>query len=191
MKIGIMGTHGIGKTTLAFRMAAMIKDLDPGENVGILPEIARTCPFSINENMTEQSQQWMFHAQIKAELECSAQYAILVCDRTVLDPLVYALYANMSELVNRKLAILAEWWQTYDHVVWLRINRHTTCHDDGFRSTSAFFQVGVDSIMEDLVRQYSLPNIIETRDTDKAIGRILDRLGYLDPARHRGGSNGP
>ena len=61
---------------------------------------------------------------------------------------------------------------------------------DGFRSESNFFQAAVDSIMDDMVQKYGLP-VMTCKDIDSTMGELLDRMGYLDPARDRGGSNGP
>jgi len=177
MKIGIMGTHCTGKTTMAMQLASMVKNLAPGENVGILPELARTCPFPINEDMTQESQTWLVHSQVKAELECSAQYEILICDRTIFDPMAYAAYAGMHQFVSIYAPLAAEWFETYDYVIWARPNGHPP-EDDGFRSTSRFFQMAVDSKMADMVLNYGLP-VITADNIDSGVGKVLSAIGYF------------
>jgi hypothetical protein len=157
MKIGIMGTHGVGKSTMALNWASIYKQANPGDSVGILPEIARTCPFPINEGMTEDSQTWIFHAQIKAEQECAAIYDTLVCDRTAIDCMAYAMFANLERWVGLHLPLAMHWADTYDQIIWMR-PRHDNDYpaDDGFRSTSRSFQVLVDLYLERIVEKYSL-----------------------------------
>ena len=54
MKVAFIGTHGVGKTTLAYGLAMRLKQL--GANVGFLEEVARRCPFPINEETSLQAQ---------------------------------------------------------------------------------------------------------------------------------------
>lgn len=50
MKIAIVGTHGIGKTTLAYQIACEAKK--KGKNATVINEIARRCPFPLNDEQT-------------------------------------------------------------------------------------------------------------------------------------------
>jgi hypothetical protein len=160
MKIGIMGTHGIGKTTMAMKMASDMKQSDPGQSIGFLSEIARDCPFPLNENMTEDSQRWILSAQLKAELECGTTYDTLICDRTIIDGFAYALWAGMDSFVWKYIHLAVDWICTYDRLIWMR-PRHDNDFpaDDGFRSPSRLFQVGVDLKLAELIDTWKL-NVI-------------------------------
>lgn len=156
MKIGIMGTHGAGKTTFALRMVAELKKNHPGENVGMLTEVARQCPFTINKNTTREAQLWIFHMQIPAEIEMAAKNEILVCDRTILDPLVYAQWAGFADLVDAYLPIAIDWAGTYDEIYWARPGSGRLT-DDGFRSVDTGFQKEIDRIFAAWFRDYNIP----------------------------------
>jgi len=155
MKIGIMGTHGTGKSTLALRLAADRKQKYPRENVGVLTETARGCPFQINKDMTLEAQLWIYHAQFKAELEMAARYDTLICDRTVLDNLAYSRYAGFNDLCNDCLYPALDWFGTYDELYWLRPDKLPA--DDGFRNTDPEFQKDIDRIFQKWVIAYHLP----------------------------------
>lgn len=72
LKVAFVGTHGVGKTTLCFDLAAQLKRLDLG--VDIVKEVARRCPLPINEETTLDAQAWILHTQIAEEIEASSQY---------------------------------------------------------------------------------------------------------------------
>ena len=85
IKIGFTGAQGVGKTTSAYSLSTKLKKL--GFDVNIVTEAARSCPFEINENVTVKAQLWIFAKTLEREIESTAQ--ITICDRTLLDVLVY------------------------------------------------------------------------------------------------------
>jgi len=145
MKIGIAGTHGTGKSTFALRMAADLKQSLPGENVGLLAEVVRKCPFPVNENATREAQLWIFHRQMTAEIEMIARNEILICDRTILDSLAYSQWAGFEDVVDAYLPIALDWMKTYDEIYYVKSNNGLS--DDGFRSMEPGFQKGIDLIL--------------------------------------------
>ena len=66
LKVAFVGTHGVGKTTLCFELAAQLKRLDLG--VDIVKEVARRCPLPINAVTTYDAQAWILHTQIAEEI---------------------------------------------------------------------------------------------------------------------------
>ena len=101
MKVAFIGTHGVGKTTLAFEMASQLKKL--GANVGFLEEVARRCPFPINEDTSLVAQTWILVETIRREIELSKVYPEVVCDRSVLDNYCYMelKFGRQEPLVRR------------------------------------------------------------------------------------------
>src|ERR1700723_2734827 len=83
LKLALVGTHGVGKTTLAYETCSLLKKAD--YNVELVTEVARRSPFPVNEGTTLDGQLWILHAQIAAELEASARAPHIICDRSVLD----------------------------------------------------------------------------------------------------------
>ncbi len=153
-KIGIMGTHGTGKTTFAMTLAADLKREDPKTRVGLVSEVARSCPFEINENAGRQAQAWIFHQQFVKEIEAASRNDIIVCDRTVLDALAYSQYRNFKSQVDSALHQALDWMATYDNLSWLRPTRLPEA--DGCRSTSLAFQRAIDDILADWIQKFGL-----------------------------------
>jgi ethanolamine utilization protein EutP (predicted NTPase) len=82
-KIALVGTHGVNKTTIAYELAGVLKR--KGHSVELLTEIARECPFPLNEHATREAYQWIIARQVQLEIEKLPRADVLVCDRAVLD----------------------------------------------------------------------------------------------------------
>ena len=79
MKIALIGSHGVGKTTLCFELAARLKRRNI--DVEIVREVARRCPLPINLDTTVGAQEWILHSQIALEIEAAARHDVVLCDR--------------------------------------------------------------------------------------------------------------
>lgn len=152
MKIAFIGTHGVGKTTLAFGMASSLKQL--GANVGFLEEVARRCPFPINEDTSLEAQTWILVETIRREIELGKIYPELVCDRSVLDNYCYMelKFGRQPALFN----LVEHWSATYDLLIKVAINEEYL-QVDGMRSTDRAFQNAIDELLDDLLETSSIP----------------------------------
>src|SRR5512140_3345103 len=113
MKIAFIGTHGVGKTTLCYELAASLKKRDL--SVELVREVARECPLPINRDTTLKAQAWILHTQIAWELQAEAKADVVVCDRAVLDNFCYLKRASSGEPAERTLESLVHaWTKTYD-----------------------------------------------------------------------------
>lgn len=157
IKIGIMGTQGTGKTTLAYNLAAKYKNEAPELKVNLAREVARDCPFPINQKGTLESQGWIFHRQMLIELEDGRKSDVLICDRTMLDSLTYAHYSKLYKFVDKYLSIALSWFKTYDKIIWLRPNYSIS--DDGERDSSKEFQTIIDLTFAHWIEKYRIKYI--------------------------------
>ena len=57
-KIAFIGSHGVGKTTLAYGLAARLKRRD--FDLEVVVEVARRCPLPLNEETTVEAQSWIW-----------------------------------------------------------------------------------------------------------------------------------
>jgi hypothetical protein len=145
MKIGLIGSHGVGKTTLCFDVAARLKRLDLG--VELVKEVARACPLPINRETTAEAQGWILHTQIAEEIVAAARYDIVVSDRTVLDN-----YAYMVHKIGHHqayVALVRTWMSTYDNL--FRVPIVDAPSFDGIRDTSSTFQREIDDLISELL----------------------------------------
>src|SRR6188768_4363959 len=105
MKIAIVGTHGTGKSTLSYNLASYYKM--KGKTVKIVQEVARSCPFPINEKMTIEAAKWIYLEHSRKELEASKN-EICIGDRSVFDSFAYAEYFDLQDKTlshYRKMAL--------------------------------------------------------------------------------------
>lgn len=165
MKIAIIGTHGTGKTTLSYQIAAYYKA--QGKNVKIVQEVARSCPFPINEKMTVKSAKWIYLEHARKELEAS-KYEVIICDRSVYDSFAYAEYFEISDALLQKYRKTAlSQLDEYDRIIFVRPDSYI--HDDKMRSIDLEFQTSVDAIFhESLINKETIQiptSIIFSKDS--------------------------
>ncbi|MEZ4247744.1 MAG: ATP-binding protein [Polyangiales bacterium] len=165
LKLGFIGTHGVGKTTLCYGLAARLKARDVV--LDIVHEVARRCPLPINEHTSLAAQSWILHTQVADELVASARHPVVLCDRSVLDNYVYLL---LSAGRQPGLEALVSWWlSTYDLLVYVPIVDGPRA--DGMRSTDPVFQRAVD---ERLLRELDARGVNVLRLDPSARERWLD-----------------
>ena len=152
MKIAFIGTHGIGKTTLAYELCNELKKqhLD----VGFIDEIARRCPFPINEATSLEAQTWILATTIARELELGKIYPNTICDRSVFDNYVY-LYHKFGHIPELH-ALTRYWVRTYDLLFKVPFTRKYL-RPDGVRSTDVEFQEVIDQRLDELLREDGVP----------------------------------
>jgi nicotinamide riboside kinase len=138
-KVAFIGSHGVGKTTLCYGLAARLKRRDVV--LEIVHEVARRCPLPINEDTSLASQAWILHTQVAEEIVAAARYPVVLCDRSALDNYVYLLVAEGRQ---RALESLVEHWMlTYDLLVMVPIIEAP--NPDGLRATDPGFQRAVEA----------------------------------------------
>ena len=147
-KVALVGTHGVNKTTIAYELAGVLKR--KGRTVELLTEIARECPFPLNEQATREAYQWIIARQVQLEIEKSPRADMLVCDRSVLDNFAYYVrrYGCKGEEAEALGVYSRSWMRTYDLLVRLPIVEALA--PDGFRSTDEGFQRDIDLLCDEL-----------------------------------------
>lgn len=182
MKIAIIGTHGVGKTTLAHMLASY--SMRNGKNTKVITEVVRDCPFPINDKSSVEGGYWISSEQIARELKAQAQnYSVIICDRSAIDPVMY-LHAHDYENNCRILYEYCScWMHTYDAIIWVRPDKDHVIIGDGFRDTDTKFQKEVDLQFEKYVHSriydYLNLNTYELKSNDifcNDIDYILDVL---------------
>ncbi|MXX75036.1 MAG: ATP-binding protein [Holophagales bacterium] len=139
-KMAFIGTHGVGKTTLAYGLAARLKRRDI--NLDVVVEVARRCPLPLNEGTTLEAQSWILHSQIANELAAESRSPVVICDRSVLDNYVYLLFARGRQPALEPL--IESWCTTYDLQVYVPILRDSDAQPDGVRAVDPAFRRQID-----------------------------------------------
>ncbi len=146
MKFALIGTHGVGKTTVAYELCSLFKKAD--HDVELVTEVARRSPFPVNEATTLDGQLWILHAQITAELDAGARARHVICDRAVLDNYCYLVnkFGRQPQLEN-----WLEWWmETYSLLIAVPPLTGGV-PADGFRSENLEFQHRIHELLGELL----------------------------------------
>ena len=147
MKIAFIGSHGVGKTTLCYDLAARLKRQDRA--VDLVKEVARRCPLPINRDTTLSAQAWILHTQIADEIAAAAQNDVVICDRSVLDN--YAYLVNQAGRLPAYDVLVRAWVASYDALFKVPIVDPPTF--DGQRDVSQTFQRDIDGVIDRLARE--------------------------------------
>lgn len=152
MKIGVLGSHGVGKTTLALDLAQQLQKMGR-YSVTVLTELARECPYPLGVNQIPEATNWLISRQISRELELQRHSTVLVCDRTSVDSLCYT--RASGHLLDENVLLVQgalQWLKTYDLLVWIRPSGHLV--DDGYRMLDHGFRQQVDDCFEELLASF-------------------------------------
>jgi nicotinamide riboside kinase len=148
LKLALIGTHGVGKTTLAYEICSFLKKAD--YNVELVTEVARRSPLPVNEATTLEGQLWILHAQIAAEIEAAARAPHVICDRSALDNYCYLVnkFGRQPQLEQW----LAWWMDTYSLLVAVP-PMADGIPADGFRSENVEFQHRIHVVLLGMLKE--------------------------------------
>lgn len=176
MKLALIGTHGVGKTTLCYELAARLKRRDV--DVELVREVARRCPLPINRDTSRDAQAWILHTQMAWEMEAQAGHAVVLCDRSVLDNFCYLLHAAGPQPAWE--ALLSAWMPTYDLLV--KVPVWTTPRWDGVRDTDASFQRAINDLLDEQLARRGLAHLaLDPARRDRWGEQVLS---LLEPRLH-------
>jgi len=145
MKVAFIGTHGVGKTTLCYEIAARLKRRNV--DVELVREIARTCPLAINQDTTLEAQAWILHTQIAAEIAASNANDVVIADRSALDNYCYLVHATGGSRMWE--TVLDRWMPTYDLLVHVPMWSRPSY--DGVRAVDPRFQSEINDLLEGMI----------------------------------------
>ena len=137
-KLAFIGSHGVGKTTLCYGLAARLKRRDVG--LELVHEVARRCPLPINQETGVAAQSWILHSQIAEELVAATRFSVVLCDRSVLDNYIYLLLAAGPQEALE--ALVHDWMATYDLLIHVPILEPPSAN--GVRDVDPSFQQAVE-----------------------------------------------
>lgn len=183
MKIGITGTHGTGKTSLAHSLVGELKER--GFQAAVTSEHERQCPLPVGTESRNslEAQAWIIGRQFIEEIELAKKYPIVVCDRTMICNYAYFLW-NLKRMpimkdhpvVNTVEKIVDSWAKTYNYLFKVQIppQKEKTLVEDGFRSASEHWQREIDEIIDTIINEKKLKVYkIELAPNRERVGDIL------------------
>lgn len=99
--VALIGTHGAGKTTAAYYLAAGLQSA--GLSTNIVTEIARSPEFKINKSSTPEDQRNILLTQLIQESKASKSAQVVVCDRSIIDNYAYYQAAVEREILKGEI----------------------------------------------------------------------------------------
>jgi thymidylate kinase len=151
VKIALIGTHGVGKTTLCYDLAGALKRR--GLDADIVKEIARLSPLPINRKTSLEAQTWILMTQIAEEIRSASQNRVVVCDRSVLDNYAYLTFAcGRQKPIER---FVDYWMKSYTLLFKVPISGQAAA--DGIRDTDEFFMRQIDQLVDTLLAEKKVP----------------------------------
>lgn len=145
MKVAFIGTHGVGKTTLCYDLAAALKR--QGLGVDMVKEVARLSPLPINRQTSLEAQIWILMTQVAEEIRSASQNQVVVCDRSVLDNYAYLVFAcGRQPAIER---FVWYWLRSYD--LLFKVPVSGAAEADGVRDTDDFFVRSIDQLVDSLL----------------------------------------
>jgi len=182
MKIGITGTHGVGKTSLAHSLVGKLKE--KGIHAIVTSEHERQCPLptGTEERNSIEASMWILGKQFIEEIELEFKYPVVICDRTMICDYAYLLWnlkKNPKMKDNPRVKAVSEMVdkmvKTYDYLFRIPIINQTTLMKDGFRSTTTTWQKEIDEIIDKIIKEKNLKTYIIPLDTnERRVKAVLD-----------------
>ncbi|MHA1131428.1 MAG: AAA family ATPase [Candidatus Helarchaeota archaeon] len=183
LKIGLMGSHDTGKTTLGFTICGKLKTRH--YNVDYVAEVARHIPIQlrVNQGTNFDTQYWILNEQINEEILAKLRGAnMIVTDRTVVDNYAYAYRAalpHIKQISKEDLEVMEKkclhWVKTYDFLFYVTVPEKKM-EDDGFRDIDKKFQLEIDQNLNQIVKDWGLNVVYLRGNNDERIATMLNTL---------------
>jgi hypothetical protein len=148
LKLAVIGTHGVGKTTLAYEICSLLKKAD--HNVELVSDVARRSHFALDEGTTLDAHLWLVHTQIARELDAASRAPHLICDRAALDNYSYLVskFGRQKQLEQW----LAWWMETFSLIVHVP-PMADGIPPDGFCSKNLEFQERIHDLIGQMLSE--------------------------------------
>lgn len=178
----MVGSHGVGKTTLSIKLSAHF-------GFSRIPDIVREAhekKFTVNEETPPESQFWILSKQIELERNTPESW---IADKTLFDNIIYGNVVLKDQKVKDVIADIVIKEARYDAMLYLPIEFAIAA--DGLRSLSAEFQAQIDRSYVEFLDQnnfqyYTVKGTVEER-FNQAL-RIIEPL--LNSSNQEGLSEG-
>jgi nicotinamide riboside kinase len=181
MKIAFAGTHCTGKTTLLNQLQEVYSnDGSFGYVTGIARKIIEK-GYPLNAEANTDSYIHYINDQLMAEQNISA-YKLFISDRTLLDPLAYALTNKelpRPYIQDYFIDMIKNIWllekERYDLYIYFPIE--FSIISDGFRPSDEVYRKNVDRMIYHLLTEYSVKFITISGNMNERKEKIIEIIG--------------
>ena len=158
--VAISGTHGTGKSTIAYSLCTKLKM--KGLNTLVLDELARKCPFPINKEAGVITPRWLICKQMVEEIELQRQCDYVIADRSVFDAYCYdlAIHGNDSSVASYANVIGDHITTFYKAIYVPNIHTHNFQIADGVRDMDKEFRQQVNDTILGVYKEFNIKHTI-------------------------------
>lgn len=169
MKILVTGSHGVGKSTLSFLLAAHLKLKYRDKSVKVIEESIRDVSKIFNGVLnTPEFQKYVILDSICNEIKQLQSHQIVICDRTSIDPLVYGMMFGVK-LSDEFTTLAVNNLNTFTKIIYIKPD-NTPIVDDGFRMLDVEDRNKIDlqfnSLLQSWGGSYKVINTSEVETVD-------------------------
>ena len=156
IRVAIAGSHGVGKTTLACSLANHYKDLKVTLNTQIARSLIRK-GYPLGKEATAESYVQYIIAQLSAEQD-SSNCDLFISDRTLLDPLSYAIVNSktMDSVVPQSIIeMMKRIWllELQQYSLYIFVPIEFSMKKDGVRPEDDGYRALVEAQMKQLLEE--------------------------------------
>lgn len=179
-RIAIAGAHGVGKTSLAYALTNSLT----GFEVTLNSQLARTLiknGYPLGRNATTESYIQYIVAQLRAERFCEP-CDLFISDRTLLDPLAYAIVnrnSSNSAVPENIIELLRVTWllETQQYALYIFVPIEFDMSIDGVRPEGKDYQKKVEDQILSLLNEYDVNYITVSGTLEDRNRQVLHALG--------------
>jgi predicted ATPase len=176
-KVIVTGAFSTGKTSLVDALEPAL--LARGLSVLRLEDVARTCPFPLNEGQTDEASAWLATTQVSRELQAAAASPdIVLCDRGVPDILAHQedlRATGRGGLLETMRQFLERWCGTYSVVLASRVDPSIPPEEDGLRFADAAYRARLAHRAETVLSRFAKPVWLH-HDPSARLTQALDAI---------------
>jgi len=159
-KIAIVGAQSSGKTTSLYYLCYRLKEAR--KKIGIGHEVARECPYPLNEEGGFKTQFWILYKQIEREESLEEWYEKIILDRSVFDVIAYANYLTRLGRIKkkdyefiRKMAL--DWAKKHPYTLIIYLDPLPREEDPMRGSNTQKYQDEIVKSLEGVIREMDCP----------------------------------
>lgn len=171
-KIAIIGSHGVGKTTLVQRLKLLYPELN------FIDEVARDLQIKYGKstrNMNEEEKSKFQLEAMQTQIDNEKKYESYISDHSAISYLPYS--TQLPVYVELKAKIRDQYLPILKELKILYIPIEFGLENDGLRFTTNEYQQYIDETLVDLLHKYNLKYTTITGTVEerlKSIGKIID-----------------
>lgn len=174
MKIALIGTHGTGKTALAYMLASFAEKT--GVLTHLISDVMRSSFMPVYDKITQDSACWCVSEQISRELRAKALgHEVIICDRSTIDPIMYLNTRDFPKSHRELTEFASDWMKSYDIIFYILPSECQLPRDRSYEK----YQKEVDSqfnlYLESIFMNYLKTNIYRI-STDDIFSRDVEEI---------------